>query len=375
MIFSKRNQRTDSWLLGCAAAGAAAMIFIRPAAAANGVLEGLSLCYRAVIPALFPFLVFSRLLLESRAANAAGLLLRPYTRLLRVKSAKAPAALLCGILGGFACGAKAVDTQYRAGEIDRDEAALLLVCSIGSGPGFVVGSVGTLLLGNTGVGWLLLGAQLGASLLCGLAASLLFRAIKSGRRCNQTGSVKRDAPKIGKKPPALSGSGETGFVPAVREAVNATVMLCGYVTLFSFFTAVAVPDGATATARFWAALPLELTSACRAICESASAMRTQLCCAALSVMGASVVFQVRALVSPEISLRPLLLSRLAHVPLALLLLRFLSSLFPTAVAAGMTADPRVLPAIRMPYDAMLALFLLAAVCGASPSLQRKKKEI
>ena len=69
---------------------AAASVFLRPGAAAGGVLRGLSVCYETVIPALFPFLVLSRLLLESRAASALGLLLRPYTRLLGLHSPKAP---------------------------------------------------------------------------------------------------------------------------------------------------------------------------------------------------------------------------------------------------------------------------------------------
>ena len=133
---------------------AAASVFLRPGAAAGGVLRGLSVCYETVIPALFPFLVLSRLLLESRAASALGLLLRPYTRLLGLHSTKAPAAMLCGVLGGFAGGAKAVDVLYRTGELTAAEAALLLVCTIGSGPGFVVSSVGALMLGSAGAGWL-----------------------------------------------------------------------------------------------------------------------------------------------------------------------------------------------------------------------------
>ena len=87
-------------LLGISVLLAAASVFLRPGAAAGGVLRGLSVCYETVIPALFPFLVLSRLLLESRAANALGLLLRPYTRLLGLHSTKAPAAMLCGVLGG-----------------------------------------------------------------------------------------------------------------------------------------------------------------------------------------------------------------------------------------------------------------------------------
>ena len=253
---------------------AAASVFLRPGAAAGGVLRGLSVCYETVIPALFPFLVLSRLLLESRAASALGLLLRPYTRLLGLHSPKAPAAMLCGVLGGFAGGAKAVDVLYRTGELTAAEAALLLVCTIGSGPGFVVSSVGALMLGSAGAGWLLLGAQLGASLVCGLAAALFVRLRKRSSMAGRFRAAVACAAQTGKGMPAGRCSvpqktqpdavpSQTGFVPAVRDSVNAIVMLCGYVTLFSFFAAIAVPTGADASVRFWTTLPLEVTSACR----------------------------------------------------------------------------------------------------------------
>lgn len=181
---------------------AAASVFLRPGAAAGGVLRGLSVCYETVIPALFPFLVLSRLLLESRAANALGLLLRPYTRLLGLHSPKAPTAMLCGVLGGFAGGAKAVDVLYRTGELTAAEAALLLVCTIGSGPGFVVSSVGALMLGSAGAGWLLLGAQLGASLVCGLAAALFVRLRKRGSMAGRFRAAVACAAQTGKGMPA-----------------------------------------------------------------------------------------------------------------------------------------------------------------------------
>ena len=363
---------------------AAASVFLRPGAAAGGVLRGLSVCYETVIPALFPFLVLSRLLLESRAASALGLLLRPYTRLLGLHSTKAPAAMLCGVLGGFAGGAKAVDVLYRTGELTAAEAALLLVCTIGSGPGLVVSSVGALMLGSAGAGWLLLGAQLGASLVCGLAAALFVRLRKRGSMAGRFRAAVACAAQTGKGMPAGRCSvtqktqpdavpSQTGFVPAVRDSVNAIVMLCGYVTLFSFFAAIAVPTGADASVRFWATLPLEVTSACRAACETASAWRTQLCCAALSVMGASVFLQVRALLAPRIPLLPLLLSRLLHCRLRRRCSGFWAKLFPGGVvragalrrqpssgcahAAGCVADirhGRAMPAAPYPCPGIYA---------------------
>ena len=231
---------------------AAASVFLRPGAAAGGVLRGLSVCYETVIPALFPFLVLSRLLLESRAASALGLLLRPYTRLLGLHSTKAPAAMLCGVLGGFAGGAKAVDVLYRTGELTAAEAALLLVCTIGSGPGFVVSSVGALMLGSAGAGWLLLGAQLGASLVCGLAAALFVRLRKRSSMAGRFGPpwpAQHKRAKACRRPlfrpaktqpdavPSQTGfrSRRTGLGQRHRDAVR----LCNAVL---FFAAIAVPQ-------------------------------------------------------------------------------------------------------------------------------------
>ena len=430
MNFLRGRRAAAQWLGTFALLFAAACVVLRPAVAAGGVLRGLGLCYETVIPALFPFMVVSRLLLESPAAGWFGLLLRPYTRLLGLRGKRAPAALLCGLLGGFACGAQAVDALYRSNELRRDEAALLLVCTIGSGPGFIVGGVGELMVGHAGAGRLLLAAQVGASLLCGcLTAGVLAlrrlrtqngaaapnsraqknaavpcaAAVFSAAPCAAAGA--RQAPPASAYPAAMrkvlhqparkksetspqeapkrSGSGkaaaapaesapqagaeasQTGFVAAVRSAVGAAGMLCGYVTLFSFFAAIAVPASAPALLRYCAMLPLEVTGACRAACETAGAWRSELCCMALSAMGASVFFQVRALLAPEISLWPLLCSRLAHLPLALVLFRLAGRLFPAARTAGAQLDAAILPAVRMPPDVTAVLFVLCALaCGA-----------
>ena len=408
MNFLRGRRAAAQWLGTFALLFAAACVVLRPAVAANGVLRGLGLCYETVIPALFPFMVLSRLLLESPAAGWFGLLLRPYTRLLGLRGKKAPAALLCGLLGGFACGAQAVDALYRSKELRRDEAALLLICTIGSGPGFIVGGVGALMLGHAGAGRLLLAAQVGASLLCGCLAagvSALRRlraqngvAVPNSRAqknaavpcaaappaspCAATvfpqksempaqeaekrvRSAEATASPVKSNPQKEAEAPQTGFVAAVRSAVGATVTLCGYVTLFSFFAAIAAPAGAPALLRYCAMLPLEVTGACRAASETAGAWRSELCCMALSAMGASVFFQVRALLAPEISLWPLLCSRLAHLPLALVLFRLAARLFPAALTAGAQLDAAILPAVRMPPDVMAVLFVLCALaCGA-----------
>ena len=159
--------KTIDFLSASAILAMVIVLLVEPQRAMKGALQGLSLCCQVIIPSLFPFLVLSRLLLESPLAGPLGAPLSPYTKCLGIPSRKAAGALLCGLLGGFAAGASAVEQLYEAGELTKQEAERLLVCCIGSSPAFIVGSVGAVMLHSVFAGWLLFLSQVSASLICG----------------------------------------------------------------------------------------------------------------------------------------------------------------------------------------------------------------
>ena len=69
----------------------------------------------------------------------------------------------------------------------------------------------------------------------------------------------------------------------------------------------------------WGFLPamlLEVSSGCD-LASRTGLWASPLCCAALSLQGASVLLQVRSLCSAEVSLKPLLAARILHLPLSL----------------------------------------------------------
>ena len=84
-----------------------------------------------------------------------------------------------------------------------------------------------------------------------------------------------------------------------------------------------------------------------------------LCMAALSLMGACVFLQVRALTHPDISLVPLALSRIAHLPLSLAVLTVLMRLFPVIQPAAAWEEAVLVS--RMPADAVCAVFCMCAL--------------
>ena len=128
----------------------------------------------------------------------------------------------------------------------------------------------------------------------------------------------------------LQGGGASGSTPPLKapgllqpldaiiaQAAVTYLKLCGFVLYFRLLAAGCghfLPGG-------FAALPAMLLEVCSG-CDYASRTgfwASSLCCAALSLQGASVLLQVRTICPPEISFRPLLAARLLHLPLSLAL--------------------------------------------------------
>ena len=186
--------------------------FVRAAAA-----EALSLCARSVIPALFPFLVVSSLLLslglgELLSPMLAGLM-EPLFRVDGVGSS----ALLLGLVGGYPIGAKTAADLYRGGRLSRPEAERLLAFCNNSNPVFLISVLGVGVFGSVRAGvwlWLL-------HLLSALLTGLLLR--------NHGGPARRQA---GGTAAFQAVSLAAAFVAAVRESLSGMLSVCAFVTFF-----------------------------------------------------------------------------------------------------------------------------------------------
>lgn len=331
---------------GLAAVAFLALILAFPAQSARGISEGLGCCALQVIPALFPFFVVANLLISSPLANGLGVLLWPFTRFgLGVKGQKAATALLVSWLGGFAVAASTVSQLYRQGEVNRRQAQLLLVCGVGSGPAFVLNTVGLLMLGSTRLGACLFGALLAANLCTGLATRLVLPRAES--------AVLFPAAELKEK------HTQTDFVQAVQAAVASMLTVCGFVVFFRFLSTVLfelLPQNAAA--HFAASALLEVTTGCAAAAQLGGSAAVTACCCALSIQSLSVLLQVRALLCSELSLLPLLAARPLHLALSLVWLRIFLRLVPGEAEAASTLADRVITRTRIAPDAALVLFFL-----------------
>ena len=206
------------------------LLFAFPEESLEAAREGITLCLDVLIPSLFPFFVLSSLLIET---GVAGLCARPLSRwmypLFGVGGAGA-AALMLGLIGGYPAGARTIAQLVERGECSREEARRLSRFCNNCGPAFVLGAVGMGVFGSKEVGFLLLGANLGAAVLLGV-----FFA---------RGETHRSPEPPPMATPSLSLSSlSTEFPGCVHSAFSATLGVCSYVILFSVLTALADCSG------------------------------------------------------------------------------------------------------------------------------------
>lgn len=178
--------------------------------------HGLSLCTRTVIPALFPFMVCSELLVASGGATLLGrALARPMQAVLGVPGAAACPVLL-GALCGFPVGARAVAALYDQGALTARQCTRLLTFINNPSSAYLISAVGVSLLGSRRLGLLLLGTSLFLSFVTALVTRPLFGKQEPTPMPQADLQVSADV-----------------FVGAVSSAAGGMLSVCALVVFFS----------------------------------------------------------------------------------------------------------------------------------------------
>lgn len=148
------------------AAAAMALLVWKSEAVTAGAGQALALCRDVLIPATFPFMVLSAIGAEGVDGRAGGRKNR-LAGLFGISGAGLPVVLL-SLIGGYPVGAAMAGQCAARGKISPGEGARLCCFCFNAGPGFVVGAVGTALLGSPVTGAVLYAALCLASLTTGV---------------------------------------------------------------------------------------------------------------------------------------------------------------------------------------------------------------
>ena len=327
---------------------------LHPQPAAQALHTAFALCTGPLLPALFPFLVLSRMVFMQGSAGLLGQLFRLPARLAGVRKPCAGLPVLLGWTGGFAPAATALFTLYKQEALSPRECTGLLPLCLCIGPGFLVGAVGAA-LGNPLLGGLLYLAQLCACMVCALLLRVLLGSPSEG--------VSAAAPL-----PTVT------LPQAIGDAVAAYGKVSGCVLFFAFLTAAlqaALPEALHGLL----ALGMEVSAGCLYAATQPAAL--PLCCLAVSLLGCAGWCQLRALLPRALPLWHFLLLRPVHTACMWGFLRLFLWLLPGQLAPVYSSlSPEIALRQRASPAPLLLLFLLLCRVAAllSSTLPLKKHD-
>ena len=188
----------------------------------TAVIEGLVLCAESVIPALFPFLTVSSLLLSLGFGDFLAKRLSGLMRLYRIPGSGS-AALLLGLLGGYPVGARTVVQLVESRQLSPEEGGRLLSFCNNSNPAFLINVLGAGVFHSFRAGCWLWGIHVFSALLSGLLCCRIFHKpypLQEHPRRNRPYAL------------FVSVHFSTALVQAVETALTAMLSVCAFVTFF-----------------------------------------------------------------------------------------------------------------------------------------------
>ena len=133
----------------------------------DAIISGFRLSVLSVVPAIFPFLIFSDILSCESGAFSEGIFARAFERIFKINRA-ALGAFVCGSICGFPIGVSMASRLYTANIITKNECERIIGFSSNPSIAFVVSGVGMGMYGSITYGIILYFSLIISSVIVGL---------------------------------------------------------------------------------------------------------------------------------------------------------------------------------------------------------------
>ena len=107
----------------------------------HSVISGLDLCYKVIIPSVFPFLVLSDLIYSTCDFSSTKSIGTVFEMLFKINR-RGLLSFALGLCCGFTLGVKSCVESYQSGDISKSEAERLIGFCNNTGPAFIVCGIG-----------------------------------------------------------------------------------------------------------------------------------------------------------------------------------------------------------------------------------------
>ena len=185
---------------------------LNPQISIEAAKQAITLWFTSVLPVLFPFFIISKILYNSGGTTVFAKLLRPFMKFLDLPE-DAAFPLSMSLLCGYPTGSRIVGDMQKNGLKNYEYYANICYSS---GPLFIIGSVGTLMLQSTRKGY--------ALMLIHVCTLIIFTVLTRPKHLNFQTTESH--------PP--NGS----FGGAIAESITAILQICGFMVFFSVISGI-----------------------------------------------------------------------------------------------------------------------------------------
>ena len=152
-------------------------------------LDGITAWAFNVLPSILPFIFFTKILSSTGTIERFSLLFKKPSKILFNTNSISSYAFLMSIVSGYPVGAKITSDLYLNGKITRSDAFKMTSFCSTSGPMFIIGAVGTIMLKNALFGYIIFLSHIIGALLNGI----LYRNIKVKELALETSQLKNQS--------------------------------------------------------------------------------------------------------------------------------------------------------------------------------------
>lgn len=205
-------------------------IVLTPKSVIQSAKDGISIWINILMPSLLPFIIGANLIVSLKIVDIMGILINPITQRVFNVSGRSGLIFAISMISGYPVGAKFASELRLENKISKYEGQRLVSFCSTSGPLFIIGSVGTGMLKNPNIGYIMLLCHYLGSLTVGL----IFRFYGREKNIKTNNCIMEDMKNIIND----SSKSESFFVlfgKAVVGGVNTLIAIGGFVIVFSVF--------------------------------------------------------------------------------------------------------------------------------------------
>ncbi len=214
----------SSFLLSIAIIVVMILILVSPVRYADSVITGLKLFFKAVLPGLLPFMFLTKLLTEFNVIGKLSNKLNvPINKLLGINGSGFYAFIMSAI-SGYPIGSKITADLYLSNQINEQQLTKTALISSTSGPIFVIGAVGGVMLKNIKAGVLIY--------ISNILATLIFALLNNAFTKNKT---KNNILNNNLSQNSNSTKSNNILYTCAKDTVIGLLIVGFYIALFSLF--------------------------------------------------------------------------------------------------------------------------------------------